>query len=424
MADDAASAAAHHRRPLSGRDPLEEHRAATPLELLFDLTFVVAFGIAANELAHYVAEDHIWPGILGFTFACFAVAWAWINYSWFASAYDTDDWVMRLATMVQMVGVIVLALGLEQAFASIDEGDVLDIGVMVAGYVVMRVPMVFLWARAARHDPGRRAAAITYIWTISVSQALWVVLAIADLPIATTFAIAAALIGLEMAGPFIAQHFKSGTPWHARHIAERYGLLVIITLGEGIIGTVASINAVVHGSEGWTVDAAVVALAGVGLTFATWWTYFAIPWADVLVLRRERSFIWGYGHIVIFASLAAIGAGMHVAALYLEHKTAIGETGTVLSTAIPVTIYVLALYAVYSAFTRHADPFHLSLFAATAAVLVLSVALAAFGVGVPLCLAVLMLAPVVTVLGYETLGYRHVEEALAAMRVGLTHPGR
>ena len=55
---------------------------------------------------------------------------------------------MRVATMVQMVGVIVLALGLQQAFASIDDGDVLDNGVMVAGYVVMRVPMVFLWARA------------------------------------------------------------------------------------------------------------------------------------------------------------------------------------------------------------------------------------------------------------------------------------
>ena len=97
---------------------------------------------------------------------------------------------MRLATMVQMVGVIVLALGLEQAFASIDAGDVLDNGVMVAGYVVMRVPMMFLWARAARDDPPRRPAALTYIWTISVAQVFWVVLAIVDLPIGTTFAIA------------------------------------------------------------------------------------------------------------------------------------------------------------------------------------------------------------------------------------------
>ena len=65
---------------------------------------------------------------------------------------------------------------------------------------------------------------------------------------------------------------------------------------------------------------------------------------------------------------------------------------------------------------RHADPFHLSLLAGTAAVLVLSVALAALGVGIAICLVVLMFAPVVTVLGYETLGYRHVEEALARMR--------
>jgi low temperature requirement protein LtrA len=418
MPDDTAGDRAHHRRRrMSGRDPTEEHRGATPLELLFDLTFVVAFGIAANELAHALAEGKGWSGVIGFCFATFAVAWAWINYSWFASAYDTDDWIFRLATMVQMLGVIVLALGLEQAFASIEDGDVLDNGVMVAGYVVMRVPMVFLWLRAARHDPPRRPAALAYVWTISVAQVFWVLLAIVDLPLGPTFAIAAVLIGIEMTGPVIAQRRKGGTPWHAHHIAERYGLLVIITLGEGVIGTVASINAIVHGSEGWTVDAAVVAFAGIGLIFATWWTYFAIPWAEVLHLHRERSFTWGYGHIVIFGSLAAIGAGLHVAAYYLERETTLGVTGTVLSTAIPVSIYVVALYAIYLAFTRHADPFHVALLAGTAAVIVLSVALAGLGLGVGGCLLVLTLAPVVTVVGYETLGYRHVAEALAGMRL-------
>ena len=418
MPDDSAGERAHHRRRMSGRDPHEEHRSATPLELLYDLTFVVAFGIAADELAHYLADGHYRTGILGFCFATFAVSWAWTNYSWFASAYDTDDWVMRLATMVQMLGVIVLALGLEQAFASIEEGDVLDNGVMVAGYVVMRVPMIFLWLRAARHDPPRRPAAMAYVWTISVSQVFWVVLAVVDLPLGKTFAIAGVLIAVEMIGPFVAQRRKGGTPWHSHHIAERYGLLVIITLGEGIIGTVASINAVVHGSAGWTVDAAVVAFAGIGLIFATWWTYFAIPWADVLHLHRERSFTWGYGHIVLFGSLAAIGAGLHVAAYYLEHESTLGPTGTVLSTAIPVSIYVASLYGIYLAFTRHADPFHLTLLAGTAGVIVLSVVLAGLGVGVGACLLVLMLAPVVTVVGYETLGYRHVTEALARMRPG------
>ena len=308
-----------------------------------------------------------------------------------------------------------LALGLEPAFASIVRGDTLDNGVMVAGYVVMRVPMVFLWLRAARHDPERRPAAMAYVWTIAVAQVFWIALAVVDLQIVTTFAIASVLIGIEMTGPFIAQRRKGGTPWHAHHIAERYGLLVIITLGEGIIGTVASINAVVHGSAGWTVDAGVVAFAGVGLIFATWWTYFAIPWADVLHLHRDRSFSWGYGHIVIFGSLAAIGAGLHVAAYYLEYETTLGVTGTVLSTAIPVALYVAALYAIYAAFTRHLDPFHLSLLCGTAAVIALSVVLAVAGAGVATCLVVLMFAPVVTVVGYEMLGHRHVAEAMARM---------
>jgi low temperature requirement protein LtrA len=408
----------HRRRRLVGRDPDEEHRAATPLELLYDLTFVVAFGVAADQLARYLAQGKIWPAIGAFAFAIFAVSWAWINYSWFASAFDTDDWVFRLATMVQMVGVIVLALGLQPAFESIVNGDTLNNGVMVAGYVVMRVSMVFLWAQVARDNRERRGAAVAYIWTISTAQVCWVALAIADFSIEATFAIALVLIAIETSGPWIAERRYGGTPWHARHIAERYGLLVIITLGEGILGTVASINAVVHGSSGWTVTAAVVAIAGIGLIFATWWTYFAIPWADVLELHRERSFIWGYSHIVIFGALAAIGAGLHLAAYYLEDKTALTEVGTVLGTAIPVTVYILVLYGLYASFTRHLDPFHLTLLAASAAVIGLSVLLAALGVSIAICLLVLMFTPIVTVLGYETLGHRHVREALARMGIG------
>jgi low temperature requirement protein LtrA len=418
MAVDATTDRAHHRRRLAGRNPREAHRAVTPLELLFDLTFVVAFGIAADELARYLAEGHVGSAVGAFAFATFAVSWAWINYSWFASAYDTDDWVFRLATMIVMVGVIVLALGLGQAFASIVQGDTLDNGVMVAGYVVMRVPLVFLWAEVARDDPKRRGAAVATMSTISVAQVFWVVLAIVDLPLEATFAMALVLIGIEMSGPWIAERRFGGTPWHARHIAERYGLLVIITLGEGILGTVASINAVVHGASGWSVTAAVVASAGIGLIFATWWTYFAIPWADVLEAHRERSFVWGYGHIVIFGSLAAIGAGLHVAAYSLEHETALTEIGTVLCTVVPVAIYVLAFYLLYASFTHHLDPFHLTLLAGSAGTLVLAVGLAALGTSIAVCLVAVMFTPIVTVLGYETLGHRHVQEALADMGMG------
>ena len=401
----------HGRRRFSGRDPQEHHRTATPLELLYDLTIVVAFGTASDELAHFVADDDVAAGVGGFVLAAFAVSWAWVNYSWFASAYDTDDWVFRLATMVQMAGVIVLSLGLPQMFASIDHGDTLDNGVMVAGYVIMRVALVFLWLQVSRHDRDRARAARTYMTTIGIAQVGWVALVFLDLSIEATFAALSVLVLLELVGPFIAER-KAATPWHAHHIAERYGLLVIITLGEVIIGTVAALNAVVHGEAGWTVDAALLAVAGVGLTFGCWWMYFALPWAEPLVRYRERGFPFGYGHLLIFGALAAMGAGLHVAAYSLESKAKIGATATVLSVAIPVAIYVAVLYALYSVLMRVRDPFHLGLIAGTGAILVLSIVLAAAGVNVPLCLVVLALAPVVTVVGYETLGHRHVADAL------------
>ncbi len=357
---------AHARRRFSGRDPDEEHRASTPLELLYDLTLVVAFGTSADELAHFVAEGHAWAGIGGFAFAVFAVTWAWINYSWFASAYDTDDWVFRLATMVQMIGVVVLSLGLPQMFESIDHGRTLDNHVMVAGYVIMRVSLLFLWWQVARQDPPRAPAAYTYIAAIGTAQVGWVALALADLPVGVTFLLFVPLLVLELGGPKLAER-KAPTPWHPHHIAERYGLMVIITLGEVILGTVFALNALVHGKAGWSVDAVLLAFAGVGLAFGCWWAYFVIPWAEVLARHRERAFRFGYGHLVVFASLAAMGAGLHVAAFSLEGEAELGTAAVVLGVTLPVALYVAVLYGLYSVLMRERDPFHLALLAGTAA---------------------------------------------------------
>jgi low temperature requirement protein LtrA len=401
----------HRLRLMAGRDPHEQHRSVTPLELLYDLTFVVAFGQASSEFAHLLAEGHYSAGLIGFGFATFGICWAWINFSWFASAYDTDDWAFRLATMVQMIGVIILALGLPQVFRSLDEGDHIDNGVSVAGYVVMRVAMLFLWLRAARQDPPRRRACQTYAVTIGVAQVGWVLLVLAHTTVDVFFMWAALGILIEMVGPVVAERGKGGTPWHAHHIAERYGLLTIITLGEGVIGTVASLGAVVE-SQGWSRDAVLVAIAGTGLTFGMWWTYFMVPSAEVLNVHRERAFPWGYGHILIFGSIAATGAGLHVAADYIGHEAHIGATATVLTVAVPVAVFVLALFALYTYLVHAGDPFHIGLLVATAAVLVLAVVLAAVGAAMAVCLVVLMLAPLVTVIGYETVGHRHMDIAV------------
>ncbi|MPV90545.1 low temperature requirement protein A [Georgenia ruanii] len=401
---------------MSGRDPDEDHRNATPLELLYDLTFVVAFGQDADQFAHLLGQGHLAGGLIGFGFATFAICWAWTNFSWFASAYDTDDWAFRLATMVQMVGVLILALSLPQVFQSLDTGGPVSNAVAVAGYVVMRVAMVFLWLRAAKHDPSRRRACLDYAVTIGIAQVGWVALIPAHLTLGAFFAWGSLFLLIEVGGPLLAERRKGGTPWHAQHIAERYALLTIIALGEGVIGTVASLGAVV-GAQGWTFDAALVALAGTGLTFGMWWMYFLVPTGELLQAHRERGLPWGYAHILLFASVVATGAGLQVAAYYLAGQAHIGAASTVLAVALPVAAFVITLFASYTYLVHAWDSFALTLLAGTAAVLTAAFAMAALSVPMAICLVMLMLAPVVTVVGYETIGHRHMaltlERALA-----------
>jgi hypothetical protein len=187
---------------------------------------------------------------------------------------------------------------------------------------------------------------------------------------------------------------------------------VIITLGEVLIGTVASIGALVNGEAGWSADAVLLSVAGVGLALGVWWMYFAVPWAEPLARHRERIYTFSYLHLAVFGCIAAMGAGLHVAAYVLEDKAEIGTTGVVLSVAIPVALLVGLFYALYSTLMRTFDPLHLALLAGTAACLALAVVLAASGVSVVICLLVISLAPAVTVVGYETLGHRHMTAAL------------
>jgi low temperature requirement protein LtrA len=404
---------AHHVRRMAGRDPHEQHRVATPLELLFDLTFVIAFGIAASEFAHLLAEGHIGTGLMAFLFSTFAVCWAWINFSWFASAYDTDDWIYRVMTMMQMVGVLILALGLPAFFASVDHGEHVDNRILVAGYVVMRIALVGQWLRAARQDPARRSACLTYATVVSIVQLGWIATIFVDVSVPVGLGFWVVLVSAEMTGPWLAERRAGGTPWHAHHIAERYGLLAIIALGEGVVGTVASLSAVV-GEHGWTSDAILLAVAGTGLTFGMWWIYFMVPSADVLHVHRERSFWFGYLHIPVYAAIVATGAGLHTAAYYVEQHSELGSVGTVVSVVIPVAVYVGLIYLLYALMVRTRDVFHVLLIVLTAAILAAAVLLALAGVPMAVCLLVATLAPVVSVVGFEVLGHRHVADAIAA----------
>ena len=101
--------------PVTARSPHGVHRVATPLELFFDLVFVVAIAQAASGLHHAIADGHALGGLIGYLIVFFAIWWAWMNFTWFASAYDSDDLPYRLAVFLQIAGALILAAGLSQS---------------------------------------------------------------------------------------------------------------------------------------------------------------------------------------------------------------------------------------------------------------------------------------------------------------------
>jgi low temperature requirement protein LtrA len=330
---------------MRARDPLEAHRSATPLELLFDLTFVVAIAAIVPELAHAVVDAHPVEGVLGYLLAFFAIWWAWMNFTWFASAFDCDDPLYRVLTMVQMAGVLVLAAGVPAAFA--DGGDpnggVGDYTTAVIGYVIMRIALVLQWLRAARSAPAYRSTALRYAAGIATIQVLWVVRLFLPDPISVwAFAV---FIVAELLVPVWAER-PNMTPWHPHHIAERYGLFTIIVLGESVLAATVAFNAS-RSEAGLSPALVMVATSALVLLFALWWLYFLVPSGQELTDHRERAWLWGYGHYFVFASLAAVGAGIEVATEAITHEIAATPVLVAYSLSVPVAIYLGVLWLLH-----------------------------------------------------------------------------
>ncbi|MEU7830990.1 low temperature requirement protein A [Nonomuraea sp. NPDC049129] len=327
------------RTRMAARDLTEPHRVSSPLELLFDLTFVAAASQIVGRLAHATEQGHGLEAVGPFLMVFFAIWWAWMNFTWFASAYDTDDVPYRVMTLLQMAGVLVLAAGVPAAF----EGD---FTVVTIGYLVMRVGLVSLWLRAAVAHPEGRATALRYAIGISFVQVLWVSkLALPGGGPVWLFIVCAVL---DLAVPPIAERTGS-TSWHPHHIAERYGLFTIILLGESVLAATNAVQGAV--AHGLSVELVVIAMTGLVILFALWWIYFSEPAGHGLEERREQSFVWGYGHYLIFAALAALGAGLEVAVASAgegEHHIAADARAVVASVAIPVVVMLVLLWALHA----------------------------------------------------------------------------
>lgn len=326
------------RTRMSGRSTDEPHRVSSTLELLFDLTFVVAVGQVAAQLAHRISEGDAASGIGPFCMVFFAIWWAWMNFTWFASAYDTDDVPYRLLTLVQMGGVLVLAAGVPAAFS---HGNFTAITI---GYLIMRIGLVSQWVRAAVEHPEGRATALRYAIGISVVQVGW----LSRLALPPEWAVWSFLVlaAADLSVPLWAERPRM-TPWHPHHIAERYGLFTIIVLGESVAAATIGVQQGLEHS-GLTVPLVTIGASGLILLFALWWLYFLEPAAQGLQTHRGLAFFWGYGHYFVFGSLAALGAGLEVAVERGAGQVETADAIVAYAIAVPVAVFLVMLWMLHA----------------------------------------------------------------------------
>jgi low temperature requirement protein LtrA len=374
---------------MTSRDPDEDHRVATPLELFFDLTFVVAVAQASSTMHHLLVDGHAQDALVAYPLVFFGIWWAWMNFTWFASAYDPDDAIYRVGVFVQMAGVLVFAAGVPRLMTD------LDAGVAVAGYVIMRFGAVAQWLRAAGQDPVCRTSALRYAGGIAMCQAGWLALLVAPdswwIPGFVLLAIA------EMAVPLWAERAEP-TGWHPGHIGERYGLFTIIVLGESVLSATIAVQAALDAGSPFA-ELLTTAIGGFLIVAAMWWVYFDQPVEHLLARARQaisdreglQAFVWGYGHYFVFASAAAVGVGLAVAVDQSVGHSALTDLEAAFVLTVPTALFLLTAWVLHWRY-KAAGPFRV-LACPVTAVLVL----ASSWTGEPVLLSGLVLAALVAV---------------------------
>jgi len=318
-----------NKHALLHRDVNEKHRAATPLELFYDLIYVVAIAQVALAFHHSYTHNHIGHGLINFFMVFLAIWWAWNQYAWFASSFDNNSIRFRLATFWQMFGALVLASGVEQAFT---EGN---FSVISIGYVIIRSSSIWLWFRVAMSNPTLKVTALRYAIGILLCQIGWITQNFFEF----SYIIFTLLCLCEFFVPYYAESHTM-TYFHSEHIHERLGLLTIIVLGESILAVTYNFKALI---EHFSYELLFVAIGAIVTLFGIWWLYFNTSIEERL---REKSvaFSWGYGHFIIFASAAAIGALISVNVDVLTHHAEISIEVANLGFAVAVALYLFGLW--------------------------------------------------------------------------------
>jgi len=280
--------------------------------------------------------------------------------------------------LLQMAGVLVFAAGIPAAF------EHFDLATVVAGYVIMRLALVAQWLRAAQGHPEGRAGTLRYAAGVTVLQLGWI--GWLFLPSSARVAGFLVLVAGELAVPAWAEFGGRPTPWHPGHITERYGGFTIIVLGEVIAAIAAAAQAAVDHSRA-SPSLVTAATAGLLLVFALWWLYFKHSAAEDIRQSRPWTFVWGLSHYLIFAAVAALGAGLQVVIGTLIHSTHVSPAFAAFTVAIPVTIYIVVLALLRTRRSGGLAALQVTLLTAT---LILAAAAAAPALTLPLSIMVMV----------------------------------
>lgn len=319
---------------------LRTSRHATWLELFFDLVFVVAIA----GLAHFLHDHLDWTGIVSFAILFVPVWWLWIDFSYYADQFDVERGFYRLIMLGVMFGMIVLGLTIPEA---LQNGSAQFASV----YAALRFVIVGLYFQAWRLVPESRELTKRYTLSFAIALVLWLVSIVLPPPVRFVLWGIALLIEISN-GPITYATIRS-VPVQVSHMDERFGLFVIIVLGEAILAVASGVSDIQ-----WQWQETLTAVSGFIAAVSLWWLYFECAEDSVInqALRSNqkrallKSFVYGYSHVLVFAGIVASGVGIQSAIEGVDVGQLSLATRTVLCGGI--SLYLIGLSAVQWAAPR------------------------------------------------------------------------
>lgn len=282
------------QHPVLRTDEEEERdRRVTWLELFFDLFIVVVVA----EMAHTLAEDISWLGVGQFIFLFLHLWWVWIGATYYTERFETEGFDQRLFTFLQMIPIAGMAVFAHYAFGKTSVEFALS-------YALSRVIITFLWWRGGKYDRRFRPTGRRFAIGFSLSIALFLLSVFVAPP--ARFLLWGMGLLIDVITPLLTLRQQALLPrLSTSKLPERFGLFVIIVLGESIIGVVNGIAE----QKTITLANALVGILGIAIAFGMWWIYFDFVNRRPPKLGIRWTFTWGYLHMPLLIAIAATGAG-------------------------------------------------------------------------------------------------------------------